>query len=150
MTGGLSKVTKSIKSIIEDDDDPIIDKEYFDNAKELVENEIRTKEENRRYRETKTSLIYQLGCKHTDWYNSHTKLVINEFLSLMIEKIVQGKEVEIRGLGVFYFIETKERTRINPHEPGSKFLQPPQTLLRLKVSKEIKEAINADRAQRED
>lgn len=66
---------------------------------------------------------------------------INKFVELMIENIIQGNEVEIRGLGIFSIIRIKERLRVNPRTK-EQFLQPAKAQVKFKVAKRIKEAIN--------
>lgn len=92
-------------------------------------------------RETKTTLIKGVS-ESIQWTQVKCEVVINSFIDLLTKNLIEGKEIEIRGLGIFQIKETKERVRTNPIN-RERMVTPSKTYIKFKVSQKITEGLNA-------
>lgn len=70
--------------------------------------------------------------------------IVNTILDTMIETLVRGKNIELRGFGSFTVKDYETYTGRNP-KTGASILVKPKKLPFFKVGKELRESINANR-----
>lgn len=88
----------------------------------------------------KSELIEALSQK-TDMPLRDASSVTNTILETMIEALVKGESIEIRGFGSFVVKEYGSYYGRNP-KTGEKIQVPPKKLPFFKVGKELKERVN--------
>jgi len=89
---------------------------------------------------TKQDLIQEIA-KSTGLIRNDIKLVIEQFLSLVGEKLIDNKTIELRGFGTFVCKERKARPARNPRTGEPVFLDE-RLVPTFKFSSEIKDKIN--------
>jgi len=89
---------------------------------------------------TKQDLIQEIA-KSTGLIRNDIKLVIEQFLSLVGEKLIENKTIELRGFGTFVCKGRKARPARNPRTGESVFLEE-RFVPTFKFSSEIKNKIN--------
>ncbi|MDD2465231.1 MAG: integration host factor subunit beta [Desulfobulbus sp.] len=70
--------------------------------------------------------------------------IVNTILDTMIETLVRGENIELRGFGSFTVKDYETYTGRNP-KTGASILVKPKKLPFFKVGKELRESINANR-----
>jgi integration host factor subunit beta len=70
--------------------------------------------------------------------------IVNTILDTMIETLVKGESIELRGFGSFTVKDYETYTGRNP-KTGAQILVKPKKLPFFKVGKELRESINANR-----
>ena len=70
--------------------------------------------------------------------------IVNTILDTMIETLVKGESIELRGFGSFTVKDYETYTGRNP-KTGASILVKPKKLPFFKVGKELRESINANR-----
>ena len=70
--------------------------------------------------------------------------IVNTILNTMIETLVRGDNIELRGFGSFTVKDYETYTGRNP-KTGASILVKPKKLPFFKVGKELRESINANR-----
>ena len=70
--------------------------------------------------------------------------IVNTILDTMIETLVRGESIELRGFGSFTVKDYETYTGRNP-KTGASILVKPKKLPFFKVGKELRESINANR-----
>lgn len=89
---------------------------------------------------TKQSLIQEIA-KSTGFVRSDIKTVVEQFLELVGEKLVDGNTIEIRGFGTFACKPRKARPARNPRT-GETVLIDERLVPTFKFSNDIKDKIN--------
>jgi integration host factor subunit beta len=72
--------------------------------------------------------------------------IVNTILDTMIESLVKGENIELRGFGSFTVREYETYTGRNP-KTGAQISVKPKKLPFFKVGKELREAIDANRGK---
>lgn len=90
---------------------------------------------------TKQSLIQEIA-KSTGFVRSDIKTVVEQFLELVGEKLVDGNTIEIRGFGTFACKPRKARPARNPRT-GETVLIDERLVPTFKFSNDIKDKINS-------
>ena len=70
--------------------------------------------------------------------------IVNTILDTMIETLVRGENIELRGFGSFTVKDYETYAGRNP-KTGAQILVKPKKLPFFKVGKELRESINANR-----
>lgn len=89
---------------------------------------------------TKQDLIQEIA-KATGFIRNDIKIVIEQFLSLVGEKLIENKTIELRGFGTFTCKERKARPARNPRT-GEPVLLQERLVPTFKFSSDIKDKIN--------
>ena len=89
---------------------------------------------------TKQSLILDIA-KSTGLARSDIKVVVEQFLDLVGEKLIDGNTIEIRGFGTFACKPRKARPARNPRT-GETVLIEERLVPTFKFSNDIKDKIN--------
>lgn len=89
---------------------------------------------------TKQSLIQEIA-KSTGFVRSDIKIVVEQFLELIGEKLIDGNTIEIRGFGTFACKPRKARPARNPRT-GETVLIEERLVPTFKFSNDIKDKIN--------
>jgi DNA-binding protein HU-beta/integration host factor subunit beta len=90
---------------------------------------------------TKQSLIQEIA-KSTGFVRNDIKIVVEQFLDLLGEKLIEGNTIEIRGFGTFACKSRKARPARNPRTGETVFIDE-RLVPTFKFSSEIKEKINS-------
>ena len=90
---------------------------------------------------TKQALIQEIA-KSTGFVRNDIKTVIEQFLDLLGEKLIEGNTIEIRGFGTFACKPRKARPARNPHT-GETVLIEERMVPSFKFSNDIKDKINS-------
>ena len=90
---------------------------------------------------TKQSLIQEIA-KSTGFVRGDIKTVVEQFLELVGEKLVDGNTIEIRGFGTFSCKPRKARPARNPRT-GETVLIEERLVPTFKFSNDIKDKINS-------
>lgn len=90
---------------------------------------------------TKQSLIQDIA-KSTGFVRNDIKVVVEQFLDLLGEKLVEGNTIEIRGFGTFACKPRKARPARNPRT-GETVLIEDRLVPTFKFSNDIKDKINS-------
>lgn len=90
---------------------------------------------------TKQSLIQDIA-KSTGFVRNDIKTVVEQFLDLVGEKLIEGNTIEIRGFGTFACKPRKARPARNPRT-GETVLIEERMVPTFKFSNDIKDKINA-------
>jgi len=90
---------------------------------------------------TKQSLIQEIA-KSTGFVRNDIKIVIEQFLDLLGEKLIEGNTIEIRGFGTFACKPRKARPARNPRT-GETVLIDERMVPTFKFSNDIKDKINS-------
>lgn len=90
---------------------------------------------------TKQYLIQEIA-KSTGFVRNDIKTVVEQFLDLVGEKIVEGNTIEIRGFGTFACKPRKARPARNPRT-GETVLIEERMVPTFKFSNDIKDKINS-------
>lgn len=88
----------------------------------------------------KTDLINTITEK-SDLSKSEVELVIDEFLQLIEDGVVNGEEVKLSNFGVFYNKKRLARKGTNPSD-GSPLVIPANSTVGFRPSKSLKEKLN--------
>ena len=89
---------------------------------------------------TKQDIIQEIA-KSTGFIRSEIKVVLEQFLSTVSQKIAEGRTIEIRGFGTFSSKERKQKLARNPRT-GESILLAKRTVPVFKFSPEIRELLN--------
>ena len=89
---------------------------------------------------TKQALIQEIA-KSTGFVRNDIKTVIEQFLDLLAEKLIEGNTIEIRGFGTFACKPRKARPARNPRT-GETVLIEERLVPTFKFSNDIKDKIN--------
>lgn len=89
---------------------------------------------------TKQDLIQEIA-KSTGFIRNDIKMVIEQFLSIVGEKLIENKTIELRGFGTFACKERKARPARNPRT-GEPVLLEERLVPTFKFSSDIKDKIN--------
>ena len=90
---------------------------------------------------TKQALIQEIA-KSTGFVRNDIKTVIEQFLDLLGEKLIEGNTIEIRGFGTFACKPRKARPARNPRT-GETVLIEERLVPSFKFSNDIKDKINS-------
>ena len=90
---------------------------------------------------TKHSLIQEIA-KSTGFVRNDIKIVVEQFLDLLGEKLIDGNTIEIRGFGTFACKPRKARPARNPRT-GETVLINERLVPTFKFSNDIKDKINS-------
>ena len=90
---------------------------------------------------TKPALIQEIA-KSTGFVRNDIKTVIEQFLDLLAEKLIEGNTIEIRGFGTFACKPRKARPARNPRT-GETVLIEERMVPSFKFSNDIKDKINS-------
>ena len=90
---------------------------------------------------TKQALIQEIP-KSTGFVRNDIKTVIEQFLDLLAEKLIEGNTIEIRGFGTFACKPRKARPARNPRT-GETVLIEERMVPSFKFSNDIKDKINS-------
>ena len=90
---------------------------------------------------TKQSLIQEIA-KSTGFVRNDIKIVVEQFLDLLGEKLIEGNTIEIRGFGTFACKPRKARPARNPRT-GETVLIEERLVPSFKFSNDIKDKINS-------
>ena len=90
---------------------------------------------------TKQALIQEIA-KSTGFVRNDIKTVIEQFLDLLAEKLIEGNTIEIRGFGTFACKPRKARPARNPRT-GETVLFEERMVPSFKFSNDIKDKINS-------
>ena len=90
---------------------------------------------------TKQSLIQEIA-KSTGFVRNDIKTVIEQFLDLLGEKLIEGNTIEIRGFGTFACKPRKARPARNPRT-GETVQIEERMVPTFKFSNDIKDKINS-------
>ena len=90
---------------------------------------------------TKQSLIKEIA-KSTGFVRNDIKIVVEQFLDLLGEKLIEGNTIEIRGFGTFACKPRKARPARNPRT-GETVLIDERLVPTFKFSNDIKDKINS-------
>ena len=90
---------------------------------------------------TKQSLIQEIA-KSTGFVRNDIKTVIEQFLDLVGEKLIEGNTIEIRGFGTFSCKPRKSRPARNPRT-GETVMIEERMVPSFKFSNDIKDKINS-------
>ena len=90
---------------------------------------------------TKQSLIQEIA-KSTGSVRNDIKIVVEQFLDLLGEKLIEGNTIEIRGFGTFACKPRKARPARNPRT-GETVLIDERLVPTFKFSNDIKDKINS-------
>ena len=90
---------------------------------------------------TKQSLIQEIA-KSTGFVRNDIKIVVEQFLDLLGEKLIEGNTIEIRGFGTFACKPRKARPARNPRT-GETVLINERSVPTFKFSNDIKDKINS-------
>ena len=90
---------------------------------------------------TKQALIQEIA-KSTGFVRNDIKTVIEQFLDLLGEKLIEGNTIEIRGFGTFACKPRKARPARNPRT-GETVLIEERMVPSFKFSNDIKDKINS-------
>lgn len=90
---------------------------------------------------TKQSLIQEIA-KSTGFVRNDIKTVVEQFLDLVGEKLIEGDTIEIRGFGTFACKPRKARPARNPRT-GETVLIEERMVPTFKFSNDIKDRINS-------
>lgn len=90
---------------------------------------------------TKQSLIQEIA-KSTGFVRNDIKIVVEQFLDLLGEKLIEGNTIEIRGFGTFTCKPRKARPARNPRT-GETVLINERLVPTFKFSNDIKDKINS-------
>ncbi len=91
---------------------------------------------------TKFQLIQKLMEKSNNLAQQDAKTIVNTIFSSMIEALVKGERIEIRGFGNFTVRDYQSYLGRNP-STGTKVDVSPKRLPFFKVGKELKERVDA-------
>lgn len=89
---------------------------------------------------TKQDLIQEI-VHSTGFLKSDIKTVVEQFLKIVGETLIQGKVIEIRGFGTFSCKERKARPARNPRT-GEEVLLQERLVPTFKFSSDIKDRVN--------
>ena len=90
---------------------------------------------------TKQFLIQEIA-KSTGFVRNDIKIVVEQFLDLLGEKLIEGNTIEIRGFGTFACKPRKARPARNPRT-GETVLINERLVPTFKFSNDIKDKINS-------
>ncbi|MBS7271491.1 HU family DNA-binding protein [Fibrobacter sp.] len=90
---------------------------------------------------TKQALIQEIA-KSTGFVRNDIKTVIEQFLDLLAEKLIEGNTIEIRGFGTFACKPRKARPARNPRT-GETVMIEERMVPSFKFSNDIKDKINS-------
>ncbi|MBQ7078373.1 MAG: integration host factor subunit beta [Fibrobacter sp.] len=90
---------------------------------------------------TKQFLIQEIA-KSTGFVRNDIKIVVEQFLDLLGEKLIEGNTIEIRGFGTFACKPRKARPARNPRT-GETVLIDERLVPTFKFSNDIKDKINS-------
>ena len=90
---------------------------------------------------TKQALIQEIA-KSTGFVRNDIKIVIEQFLDLLAEKLIEGNTIEIRGFGTFACKPRKARPARNPRT-GETVMIEERMVPSFKFSNDIKDKINS-------
>ena len=90
---------------------------------------------------TKQALIQEIA-KSTGFVRNDIKTVIEQFLDLLAEKLIEGNTIEIRGFGTFACKPRKARPARNPRT-GETVMIEERMVPSFKLSNDIKDKINS-------
>lgn len=90
---------------------------------------------------TKQALIQEIA-KSTGFVRNDIKTVVEQFLDLLAEKLIEGNTIEIRGFGTFACKPRKARPARNPRT-GETVLIEERMVPSFKFSNDIKDKINS-------
>lgn len=90
---------------------------------------------------TKQALIQEIA-KSTGFVRNDIKTVIEQFLNLLAEKLIEGNTIEIRGFGTFACKPRKARPARNPRT-GETVMIEERMVPSFKFSNDIKDKINS-------
>ena len=90
---------------------------------------------------TKQSLIQEIA-KSTGFVRNDIKIVVEQFLDLLGEKLIEGNTIEIRGFGTFACKPRKARPARNPRT-GETVIIDERLVPTFKFSNDIKDKINS-------
>lgn len=85
--------------------------------------------------------LINLVSERVDVSHLDAESVINEFLAIVEEKVVNGEAVKLSGFGIFEKKVRKERKGTNPSD-GSPIVIPASATVSFKPSKTLKAKVN--------
>ena len=91
---------------------------------------------------SKQRLKKQLQNRNPQLNQSEIENIINIFFDNIHNLLKKGNNLEIRGLGRWYFKTLKENYNARNPKTGSSIFVPKRIKLRFKVSKKLKQIIN--------
>lgn len=94
----------------------------------------------------KSELVQVLKEKLPELQQRDVELAVNCILGQMMDALVQGKRIEIRGFGSFNLHHRLARIARNP-KTGEAVNLPAKVVLHFKPGKEMKDRINSSRDQ---
>jgi len=91
---------------------------------------------------SKPKLIKQLKEKHPSLNNSEIETLIEIFSGTISNALISGKNVEIRGLGRWYFKKLKENFNARNPKTNKLLYKPERLRVRFRSSKNLIKIIN--------
>ncbi|MCI4662690.1 MAG: integration host factor subunit beta [Neomegalonema sp.] len=89
----------------------------------------------------KSELIAQIADENPQLTGRDAELVVATVFNTMIDAMVEGKRVELRGFGAFSVRKRDARLARNP-KTGAAVKVPPKVAPRFKAGKELRERMN--------
>jgi len=94
---------------------------------------------------TKSELIDQIAKRNTHMNQKDAEIVVNQIFDSMIDALVKGERIEIRGFGSFSVKNRPQREGRNP-KTGDTVTIPAKRVPFFKIGKELHEKINGLRS----
>ena len=89
---------------------------------------------------TKNDIVTKIS-ENTGIIKEDVYAVVQQTLDNITEALVDGKNIEIRGFGVFEVCIRKSRIGRNPNKPTETFQIPERKVVKFKAGKKMKEAV---------
>jgi len=94
---------------------------------------------------TRSELIELLAIKFPQLLSKDVELVVKTLLDAMINSLVEGKRIELRGVGSFVLHHRPARVGRNP-KSGAQVLIPEKKIPHFKPGKELRERVDYNAA----
>ncbi len=89
---------------------------------------------------TKNDIVTKIS-EETGIIKEDVYAVVQKTLDEIIDALANGKNIEIRGFGVFEVAVRKARIGRNPNKPTETFQIPERKVVKFKAGKKMKEAV---------
>lgn len=91
----------------------------------------------------KADLINKVA-ENTGVSKRQTEEVVNEFMEVIKQALMEGEEVKLVGFGNFEIKEQGERTARDPRDPNKVINIPAKKVVKFKISKKLKNILDEE------
>ncbi len=92
---------------------------------------------------TRQFLAVELAKEHNYLSQTQAYGIVQTTIELMSQTLLSGQNIEFRDFGVLQVVTRKPRPGRNPRKPEQSVIIPKRTSVRFKLSRRLKDALNA-------